>query len=128
TASFTPANAVAGIPALTAEGKLRALAVTSRERIALNPDLPTMDESGFPGFETTIWFGLFAPSGMPKPVIERLSREAVQILRQPEVRKKFADLGYMVLGNTPAEFAAVVKAETPYWARIIKDAGIKPID
>jgi tripartite-type tricarboxylate transporter receptor subunit TctC len=95
---------------------------------SLPADLPTMDEWGFPGFETTIWFGLFAPSGTPKPVIDRLSRETVQIMRQPEVRKKLADLGYVVLGNTPAEFAAAITAETPYWARAIKDAGIKPIE
>jgi len=126
TASFIPPTA--GIPALTQEGKLRALAVTTRERIAVAPDLPTMIESGFPGFETTIWFGLFAPHGTPKALIDRLSRETVQIMRQPEVRKKLNDMGYVVLGNTPAEFADVIKVETPYWARIIKDAGIKPIE
>jgi tripartite-type tricarboxylate transporter receptor subunit TctC len=126
TASFIPLTS--GIPVLTQGGKLRALAVTARERVALAPDLPTMDESGFPGFETTIWFGLFAPSGTPKPVIDRLSRETVQIMRQSEVRKKLADVGYVVLGNGPAEFAAVIKAETPNWARIIKDAGIKLIE
>jgi len=63
-----------------------------------------------------------------KPVIDRLSRETVQIMRQPEVRKKLNDVGYVVLGNTPAEFADLIKAETPYWARVIKDAGIKPIE
>jgi tripartite-type tricarboxylate transporter receptor subunit TctC len=125
TASFMPATSVR---ALIQDGKLRALAVTTRERIAVALDLPTMIESGFPGFETTIWFGLFAPKGTPRPVIDRLSREAAQIMKQPEVRKKLNDMGYVVLGNTPAEFADVIKAETPYWARVIKDAGIKPIE
>jgi tripartite-type tricarboxylate transporter receptor subunit TctC len=125
TATFIASTSV---PELIQEGKLRALAVTTRERIAVAPDLPTMIESGFPGFETTIWFGLFAPRGTPRPVIDRLCQETVQIMRQPEVRKKLNDMGYVALGNTPAEFAEVIKAETPYWARVIKDASIKPIE
>jgi len=113
---------------LTQEGKLRALAVTSRNRVAFVPQLPTMEESGSPGFETTVWFGLFAPARTPKPIIDKLSREAVKITALPEVRKKLDDFGYVPLGNTPEQFAELIKTETPYWARVIKDAGIKPID
>jgi tripartite-type tricarboxylate transporter receptor subunit TctC len=126
TAGFIPPTA--GAPALARGGQLQALAVTTRERVDLAPDLPTMAESGFPGFETTIWFGLFAPSGTPKPVIERLSQATVQIMKQPEVRKKFNDVGLLALGDTPSAFADVIKAETSYWARVIKDTGIKPIE
>jgi tripartite-type tricarboxylate transporter receptor subunit TctC len=123
--SFSPATAVLS---LIQEGKLRALAVTARRRTAFAPDLPTMDESGFPGFESTIWFGLFAPAGTPKPIIDKLNRETVKIMTLPDVRKKLNDFGYVALGNTPAEFAEVIKSETPYWARAISDFGIKRID
>jgi tripartite-type tricarboxylate transporter receptor subunit TctC len=113
---------------LALEGKLRALAVTTRERVMFAPQLPTMAESGFPGFETTVWFGLFAPARTPQPIVERLNREVVKILGLPDVRKKLDDFGYVPLGNTPEQFAELIKTETPYWARVIKDAGIKPID
>jgi tripartite-type tricarboxylate transporter receptor subunit TctC len=113
---------------LTQEGKLRALAVTSRNRVAFVAHLPTMEESGFPGFETTVWFGLFAPARTPKSIIDRLNRESVKITALPEMRKKLDDFGYVPLGNTPEQFAELIKTETPYWARVIKDAGIKPID
>jgi tripartite-type tricarboxylate transporter receptor subunit TctC len=107
------------------EGKLRALAITSRKRSALAPDLPTMAESGFPGFEAVPWFGLLAPAGTPQDVLDKLHNETVKTLAMPEVRKKFDDLGLEPIGNTPAEFAAVIRKETPEWAKVIKDAGIK---
>ena len=87
-----------------------------------------MDESGFPGFETTVWFGLFAPSGTPQPIIERLNRETVKIMALPDVRKKLSDIGNVAFGNTPTEFADVIKAETPYWAKAIRISRIKRID
>jgi tripartite-type tricarboxylate transporter receptor subunit TctC len=108
------------------EGKLRALAVTSPHRAASVPDLPTMIEAGFPGFDSTAWFALMAPAGTPAPVIEKLHKETVRILALPDVRKRFDGLGMEVIGNTPAEFAAVIAAETPQWAKVIKAAGIKP--
>jgi tripartite-type tricarboxylate transporter receptor subunit TctC len=118
------ANIVNVVP-LAREGKLRALAITSVKRSALAPDLPTMAESGFPGFEAVPWFGLLAPSGTPKDVLDKLYDETVKTLAMPEVRKKFDELGLEPVGNTPAEFAAVIKKETPEWAKVIKDAGIK---
>jgi tripartite-type tricarboxylate transporter receptor subunit TctC len=118
------ANIVNVLP-LAREGKLRALAITSRKRSALAPDLPTMAESGFPGFEAVPWFGLLAPSGTPKDVLDKLHGETVKTLAMPEVRKKFDELGLEPVGNTPAEFAAVIRKETPEWAKVIKDAGIK---
>jgi tripartite-type tricarboxylate transporter receptor subunit TctC len=118
------ANIVNVLP-LAREGKLRALAITSIKRSPLAPDLPTMAESGFPGFEAVPWFGLVAPVGTPKDVLEKLHTETVKTLAMPEVRKKFEELGLEPVGNTPAEFAAIIKKETPEWAAVIKDAGIK---
>ena len=118
------ANIVNVLP-LAKEGKLRALAITSIKRSALAPDLPTMAESGFPGFEAVPWFGLLAPSGTPKDIIDKLHGETVKALALPDVRKKFDELGLEPVGNTPAEFAAVIKKETPEWAKVIKDASIK---
>jgi len=107
------------------EGKLRALAITSIKRSALAPDLPTMAESGYPGFEAVPWFGLLAPAGTSKDIVEKLHGETVRTLAMPEVRKKFDDLGLEPVGNTPAEFAALTKKEMGEWAKVIKDAGIK---
>ena len=118
------ANIVNVLP-LAREGKLRALAITSIKRSALAPDLPTMAESGFPGFEAVPWFGLLAPAGTPKDVLEKLLGETVKTLALPEVRKKFDELGLEPVGNTSAEFAAVIRKETPEWAKVIRDAGIK---
>ena len=118
------ANIVNVMP-LAREGKLRALAITSIKRSALAPELPTMAESGFPGFEAVPWFGLLAPAGTPKGVLDKLHGETVKALAMPEVRKKFVELGLDAVGNTPTEFAAVITKEMPEWAKLIKDAGIK---
>jgi tripartite-type tricarboxylate transporter receptor subunit TctC len=110
---------------LVREGKLRAFAVTSSKRSALAPDLPTMAESGYPGFEAVPWFGLMAPAGTPAAIVERLHRETVKALAVPEVKKKLNDLGLDVIGGTPAEFAAAIEREIPQWAKVIKQAGIR---
>jgi tripartite-type tricarboxylate transporter receptor subunit TctC len=116
---------ISAVLPLVRDGKLRALAVTSARRYGAVPDLPTMIEAGFPGFDSTAWFGLMAPAGTPMDIIDRLHRESVRILALPEVRKRFDELGIEVIGNTPAEFAAVIAAETPQWAKVIRDAGVK---
>jgi len=118
------ANIVNVVP-LAREGKLRALAVTSIKRSALAPDLPTMAESGFPGFEAVPWFGLLAPAGTPEDVLDKLHFGTVKALAMPEVRRKFDELGLEPVGNTPAEFIAIIHKETPEWAKVIKEAGIK---
>jgi len=122
--SMSFANIVNVLP-LVREGKLRALAITSIKRSALAPDLPTMAESGFPGFEAVPWFGLLAPAGTPQEVLDKLHDETVKTLAISAVRKKFEELGLEPVGNTPAEFAAIIKKETPEWAKVIKDAGIR---
>jgi tripartite-type tricarboxylate transporter receptor subunit TctC len=122
--SLSFANIANALP-LIREGKLRAFAVTSRKRSAAAPDLPTMDEAGFPGFEAVPWFGLLAPAGTPPAVVEKVYRETARNLALPEVRKRLGELGLDLIGNSPTEFAAVIKAEIPQWAAVIKAAGIK---
>lgn len=122
--SMSFANIVNVLP-LAREGKLRALAITSIKRSPLAPDLPTMAESGFLGFEAVPWFGLVAPIGTPQGVLDKLHDETVKALATPAMRKKFDELGLEAVGNTPAEFTEVIRLETPEWAKVIKDAGIK---
>lgn len=117
-------NVVTVMP-LIREGKLRAFAVTSLKRSAVAPDIPTFAESGFPGFEAVPWFGLMAPAGTPANIIDKIHKEIVTDLALPDVRKAMGDQGLDIIGNSPAEFAAVLKKEIPEWAKIIKEAGIK---
>jgi tripartite-type tricarboxylate transporter receptor subunit TctC len=119
---------ISGVLPLARENKLRAMAVTSLKRSASTPDLPTMAEQGFPGFDATAWFGLMAPAGTPAPILAKLHDETVRILALPDVRKKFGELGMEVIGNSPTEFADVIAAETPVWAKIIKESGAKATD
>jgi tripartite-type tricarboxylate transporter receptor subunit TctC len=121
------ANILNALP-LSREGKLIAFAVTSRERSGAAPDIPTMAELGYPGFEAVPWFGLMAPSGTPQVVIDKVHHETARTLSQPDARRRLAELGVDLIGNTPAEFAAVIKAEIPQWAAVIKGAGIKAIE
>jgi tripartite-type tricarboxylate transporter receptor subunit TctC len=113
---------------LIREGKLRAFAITSRTRSPQIPELPTMEELGFPGFEATAWFGLMAPAGTPQPIIDKLYKETVRVLALPDVKGKLEGLGVQLVGNTPAQFAQVITTEIPQWAKVIKDAGIKLSD
>jgi tripartite-type tricarboxylate transporter receptor subunit TctC len=85
-----------------------------------------MAESGYPGFEAVPWFGLLAPAGTPPAIIDKVHRETVRVLALPEVRRNLEVLGLDAIGNSPAQFAAVIKAEIPQWAAVIKGAGIKP--
>jgi tripartite-type tricarboxylate transporter receptor subunit TctC len=116
---------ISAMQPLVREGRLRALAVTSPRRWASVPELPTMIEEGYKDFDSSAWFGLMAPAGTPQPIIDRLHQETVRILARSDVRQRFGDLGMEPIGNTPAEFAAVIAAETPQWAKLIRDAGIR---
>jgi tripartite-type tricarboxylate transporter receptor subunit TctC len=113
---------------LVSEGKLRALAVTSRTRAPFAPELPSMEESGFPGYEVMVWFGLFVPAGTAAPIVEKLNRETVKIVSSQEVQRKLLDLGQVPRSSTPIEFVELIKTETPFWASVIKKAGIKQIE
>ena len=116
---------ISNVMPLAREGKLRALAVTSIKRSTLAPGLPTMAESGFANFEAVPWFGLLAPATTPPDVVEKVYAETVKALSLPEVRAKFEELGLEPVGNSPAEFAALIQREIPEWAKNIKDAGIR---
>ena len=122
--SMTLPNMSVVLP-LVREGKLRALAAISPRRAAAAPDLPTMAEAGLPGFDVPIWFGLMAPAGTPQPVIDKLHGEMARALAPDDVRRRFGDTGLEVVANTPAEFAAVIRAELAQWDKLIKQAGIK---
>ena len=111
---------------LAREGKLRALAVTSLMRLSAVPELPTIAESGYPGFEVTGWQGLLAPAGTPATIVGKLHLETVKALALPDLRAKLADLGMEGIGNSPDELAAVIKSQIPKWAKVIKESGIKP--
>ncbi len=119
---------IVNVAPMVKEGRLRGFAVTSRKRSALVPDLPTMAESGFPGYEAVPWFGLMAPAGTPQPIIEKLYRETIKVLAMPNVRRSLESQGLDLIGSSPAELAAVIKAEIPAWAKVIKEAGIKPVE
>jgi tripartite-type tricarboxylate transporter receptor subunit TctC len=105
--------------------KLRAVAVTSLKRTPVAADVPTVDESGLPGFEVVNWNGLVVPAGTPPDVISRLNRDIVKVLQIPELRSRVEALGNYVIGDTSAEFGAYIRSETEKWARVIKQAGIK---
>ena len=115
---------IAPLVPLVRQGKLRALAVTSAARFRAVPDLPTMIEAGYPGFVAILSMGLMAPAGTPPAIIEKIHKDSVKVLSMPDVRDRLRNIGMEVIGNSPAEFAAAIKAETPQWAKVIKDAGI----
>jgi len=105
-------------------GRLRALAVTGPKQTPLVPGIPTVSESGVPGFNMTSWWGMFGPAGMPRPIVNQLNTELVRILKTPEVHKTFATLGVDAANSTPEELAALVKAEVPKYAKLIAEIGI----
>jgi tripartite-type tricarboxylate transporter receptor subunit TctC len=106
-------------------GTIRALAITTLKRTAALPDVPTIAELGFPGFEATTWHGLVAPAGTPKEVVATLHRAAAATLNDAEVRKALSDLGVDIVANTPKEFRAYIASEIPKWAAIVKASGAK---
>jgi tripartite-type tricarboxylate transporter receptor subunit TctC len=106
-------------------GRLRVLAVTTPKRSSAAPDWPTLAESGFPGFDTSLWFGLLAPAATPRDVINRIHADVVRVLKLPDVQERIASQGADIVGNNPAEFAAFITAESAKYARIIKQAGVK---
>ena len=106
-------------------GKLRALAVTTAKRFPLLPDLPTIAESGYPGFEALAWNGVMVPAATPKPVITRLNAEMNAILKQPDVIEKMQASGFDLIGGTPEDFGNLIKRETETWTPVIRKLGLK---
>ena len=109
------------------EGKrVKGLAISSRERSALVPELPTISESGLPGFDSWNWFGVFGPAGTPAAVVERMNAEMNRIISDPAIKERFTQLGFETTGGTPADFAAVVQSEARKWSKVIREANVKP--
>jgi tripartite-type tricarboxylate transporter receptor subunit TctC len=106
------------------EGKIRAIATTGAKRARMLPDVPTVAEQGYPGFESVSWLGMLAPARVPRAIIDRLNREIVSLLQTPEVQKLVLAEGGETVPGTPEEFAAFLKSELPKWAQVIKRAGI----
>lgn len=106
-------------------GKLRVLAVTARERLAILPEVPTTAEAGVPGLEAVVWNGIFVPAGTPPGVVQVLHRELVRAYNAPEIREQLRAGGSYAAADTPEEFAAFVRAEKEKWGRVIREAGVK---
>jgi tripartite-type tricarboxylate transporter receptor subunit TctC len=107
-------------------GKLKALATTGSKRAETLPDLPTVAEAGVPGYEAVGWFGLLAPAATPKPTVEKISADANKVLADPEIRKRMTDVGADPTGNTPDQFARFIRDDQAKWAKLMREAGIKP--
>ena len=106
-------------------GKLRAIALTSSKRMPELPEMPTVSESGVPGYEVVVWYGIFAPNGTPASIVNLLHGAIIKILQTREMRERFAADGAQPLGNTPAEFAVINRAEVAKWAKVVREARIK---
>jgi tripartite-type tricarboxylate transporter receptor subunit TctC len=124
-AAFNPPSPL--IPHIQS-GAIRAIAIASLQRTPALPDVPTIAERGFPGFAADTWHALVAPAGTPKDAVAALHAALIATLQDAEVRKLFADQGVEIIGNTPDEFRAYLKAEIPKWAKIVKAAGVAQVD
>ena len=110
---------------LIKDGRIRALAITADRRSPLLPNLPTMQELGYNGYDVNPWFGIAAPAGTPRPIIDRLNAEFVKALRYPDIVKRLAEVGVDVVANTPDEFSAMIKSETARWGEVVKASGAR---
>jgi tripartite-type tricarboxylate transporter receptor subunit TctC len=106
-------------------GKLKFLGIANPKRTSLAPEVPTLNESGVPGFEAGTYFGIFGPAGMPRPIVDRLNREFVRALRQPEMVTRLGDMGYEVIGSTPEELGSFVAREVNRWITLVRERNIK---
>jgi tripartite-type tricarboxylate transporter receptor subunit TctC len=121
-ATFAIAPAV--LPQIRA-GRLKGLAVTSEKRTALAPDIATVSEQGFPRFDATAWQGLLSPAGIPPEAAETIAKETQRAMRLPQVRDSLGKQGFEVIGSTPAEFAAFIRAEREKWTKVVRETGAK---
>ena len=117
-------NPVSALPHVTA-GKLKALAVTGTQRSTLAPDIPTVAESGYPGFEAGTWYAFLAPAGLPPEISKKLSRDIVAITKQDDLKARFAKMGIEALGSTPEQLTEVMQADLVKWSAVIRNANIK---
>jgi len=119
------ATVLTGLPHIRA-GRLRPLGITSAKRSDVVPDIPTVAEGGLPGYESVQWYAVLAPAKTPKEIVARLNAELVQVLRSPEIKKRFAADAAETVGNTPEEFARHIRSELDKWATVARDAGLRP--
>jgi len=118
-------DAISTIVAHTKSGKLRALATTGKTRSAVTPDVPTVSEAGIPGYEATIWLGLMAPAGTPRPVLEKLNAEVVKVINAPEVKENWGKQGAVPMGMSIDEFGKFLRDDVQKWSKLVKDTGMK---
>ncbi|MGZ5232494.1 MAG: tripartite tricarboxylate transporter substrate binding protein [Burkholderiales bacterium] len=120
-----------GFPSMTSvlphvkSGKLKAFAITVKSRLALAPDIPTMAEAGVPGYEASIWNGLLAPAGTPRPIVNRLNEAVAQILKSPQAKERYANVGAEIRYDSPEEFQALIRSDVAKWAKVIRARGIR---
>ena len=107
-------------------GRVKILAFTTRERFAIMPEIPTLNESGLAGFDTSQWLGLLAPKGTSAEIVARMHAAMVKALEQPDVKERLANGGMLPVGNTPQQFAAVIHADIERWSRLANELGLKP--
>lgn len=118
-------NTIPAILPYVRSGRLRALSITGARRLPLLPDLPTISESGLPGFESGGWYGLFAPAGTPKEVVDKLHSQVIRALRTTEVEQSLSNEGASLIGNTPAEFSVFLREDRTKWANVIRVSGAR---
>src|SRR5688572_25076561 len=118
------ASFLSALPLVKA-GKMKALGITAKSRSPLAPAVPTIEEAGVPGYEATVWNGILAPARTPKAIVARLNETIVQILKSPQARERYANVGAEIRYNSPEAFQAVIRAETAKWAKVVKAAGIR---
>ena len=106
-------------------GRMKALAVSGGKRSQAAPEVPTVAESGVPGFDVAVWFGILAPAGTPRDIVQRLNAESTRIINSPEVTDRFLKQGVEPRTGTPEQFGDMIKSEVGRWAKVIRDAGIK---
>jgi tripartite-type tricarboxylate transporter receptor subunit TctC len=106
-------------------GKLKALAVSTKTRTPLAPEVPSVDEAGVPGYDVSVWFGVLTVAGTPRETVQRLNTEVVKILNSSEVKERFGKMGVEVVAGTPEQFSAFLKSEVDRWAKVVRDASIK---
>ena len=106
-------------------GRLKAIAVSSKTRTSLAPEIPTVDESGVPGYDVGVWFGVLTVAGTPREIVQRLNTDMVKILASPEIRERFGNTGVEVVAGTPEQFSTFLKSEVARWTKVVQDANIK---
>jgi tripartite-type tricarboxylate transporter receptor subunit TctC len=108
-------------------GRLKGIAISSKERSSIVPNMPTVAESGLPGFDSWNYFGIFGPANLPQPIVQRVNAEMNKILQDPAVKKRLTgDLGFEITGGTPQQFTAVIQSEAQRWSKVIREANVKP--